>query len=99
MADPDQCCLCSSAAHLAAPKHGLAAGGACLALLNAALASGGGADWLTGGAAQSRWFMEAQLGLSDDEFAAGFLHIGQETVKPSDRPRPDIHALTTWIDA
>ena len=32
----------------------LAAGGACLALLNAALASGWGANWLTGWAAQSR---------------------------------------------
>lgn len=77
----------------------LAAGGACLALLNAALASGWGANWLTGWAAQNRWFMETQLGLSKEEFVAGFLHIGQETIQPSDRPRPDIHALTTWVDA
>lgn len=77
----------------------LAAGGACLALLNAALASGWGANWLTGWAAQSRWFMETHLGLSEEEFVAGFLHIGQETVTPSDRPRPDIHGLTTWVDA
>ena len=76
----------------------LAAGGACLALLNAALASGWGANWLTGWAAQSRWFMETHLGLTADEFVAGFLHIGQETVKPADRPRPDVQAITTWVD-
>ncbi len=77
----------------------LAAGGACLALLNAALASGWGANWLTGWASQSRWFMEKHLGLSEKEFVAGFLHIGQETVKPSDRPRPNIQTLTTWVNA
>lgn len=77
----------------------LAAGGACLALLNAALASGWGANWLTGWAAQSRWFMQTHLGLTNEEFVAGFLHIGEETVKPSDRPRPDIKALTTWVDS
>ena len=77
----------------------LAAGGACLALLNAALASGWGANWLTGWAAQSRWFMDTQLGLSEDEFVAGFIHLGQETIAPSDRPRPDLDNLTTWIDA
>lgn len=77
----------------------LAAGGACLALLNAALASGWGANWLTGWAAQSRWFMETQLGLTTEEFVAGFLHIGQETVIPADRPRPDVRAITTWVDA
>lgn len=77
----------------------LAAGGACLALLNAALASGWGANWLTGWASQSRWFMDTQLGLESHEFVAGFIHIGQETVKPSDRPRPDINALTTWVNA
>ncbi len=77
----------------------LAAGGACLALLNAALASGWGANWLTGWASQSRWFMDRHLALESHETVAGFLHIGQETVKPSDRPRPDIHSLTTWVDA
>ena len=77
----------------------LAAGGACLALLNAALAAGWGANWLTGWASQSRSFMATQLGLADQEFVAGFIHIGGETVAPADRPRPDIAALTTTIDA
>lgn len=77
----------------------LAAGGACLALLNAALASGWGANWLTGWASESRAFMEQELGLTTDEFIAGFIHIGGETVAPADRPRPDISTITTWIEA
>lgn len=77
----------------------LAAGGACLALLNAALAMGWGANWLTGWASECRAFMEQDLGLTPDEFVAGFIHIGAETVTPADRPRPDINALTEWVEA
>ncbi|MFV0475735.1 MAG: nitroreductase family protein [Pikeienuella sp.] len=75
----------------------LAAGGACLALLNAALAMGWGANWLTGWAAGSRAFMEQDLGLSAKESVVGFVHIGGETVTPPDRPRPDISAITRWV--
>lgn len=75
----------------------LAAGGACLACLNAALASGWGANWLTGWAAGSRAFMEGELGLKPTEFVAGFIHVGRETIAPSDRPRPDIDAKTDWL--
>lgn len=77
----------------------LAAGGACLALLNAALASGWGANWLTGAAAENRAFMEKDLGLSPEESVAGFIHLGEETVKPADRPRPDVDAITSWVDS
>lgn len=76
----------------------LAAGGACLALLNAALAMGWGANWLTGWASERRAFLEDDLGLTAGEFVAGFIHIGEETVTPTDRPRPDIDAISTWID-
>ncbi len=93
--------VCSPKASEKVPawEQHLAAGGACLALLNATLAAGWGANWLTGWAAQSRSFMATQLGLSDQEFVAGFIHIGGETVAQSDRPRPDVAALTTTIDA
>lgn len=77
----------------------LAAGGACLACLNAALASGWGANWLTGWAAQSRWFMEGALDLAPHESVAGFIHIGGETIAPQDRPRPDLDQITTWVSA
>ncbi len=77
----------------------LAAGGACLALLNAALAAGWGANWLTGWASESRAFLEGDLGLAAHERIAGFIHVGGETAAPPDRPRPDLARVTQWIDA
>ncbi len=74
------------------------AGAVCLALLNAALASGWGANWLTGWASYDREFMERGLGLEPHETIAGFIHVGTETATPPDRPRPDIDAITEWRD-
>ncbi len=74
------------------------AGAACLSLLNAALASGWGANWLSGWPAHDREFLMRGLGLSDIETVAGFIHIGSETCTPPDRPRPVIAAITDWID-
>ena len=74
----------------------LSAGAACLALLNAALASGWGANWLTGKMAYDPVFTRAFLGCTEDEAVAGFVHIGTQTVAPPDRPRPDLAAITTW---
>ncbi|MGR3377680.1 nitroreductase family protein [Salipiger abyssi] len=73
------------------------AGAVCLALLNAALASGWGANWLTGWVAEDRALVEGELGLAPHERIAGFLHIGTETLTPPDRPRPDIEAITEWV--
>ncbi len=77
----------------------LSAGAVCLALLNAALAAGWGANWLTGWAAHDRDFVRQGLGLADHETVAGLIHIGTETAAPPDRPRPDLDAVTTWADA
>ncbi|MDQ2095665.1 nitroreductase family protein [Rhodalgimonas zhirmunskyi] len=74
-----------------------AAGGACLALLNAALAAGWGANWLSGFAAHDRGFQEQVLGLSPDERVAGFIHIATESSAPPDRPRPDLEKITAWL--
>lgn len=74
------------------------AGAACVSLLNAALASGWGANWLTGWAAHDAKFRETALGLSENERIVGFVHIGTERTAPSDRPRPDIAAITRWVD-
>ncbi|MCK8483448.1 nitroreductase [Aliiroseovarius sp. S2029] len=74
------------------------AGAVCLALLNAALASGWGANWLTGWATYDRDFLRDGLGLADHETVAGIIHIGTETSAPPERPRPDLAALTTWMD-
>jgi len=77
----------------------LSAGAVCLGLLNAALAAGWGANWLTGWALDDPGFRRDALGLGDGEWVAGFIHIGTETSAPPDRPRPDIAAITTWVDA
>ncbi|MDO6730563.1 nitroreductase family protein [Marinovum sp. 2_MG-2023] len=74
------------------------AGAVCLALLNAALASGWGANWLSGWASHDRDFVEQGLGLSAGEHVAGILHIGTERAAPPERPRPDLTAKTTWMD-
>lgn len=73
------------------------AGAVCLALLNAALASGWGANWLSGWASHDAVFREQGLGLAPNERIAGFIHIGTETSPPPDRPRPDISAVTDWV--
>ena len=73
------------------------AGAVCLALLNAALAAGWGANWLTGWPSHDRGFMTKALGLADHERIAGFIHIATETNRPPERPRPSLDAITSWI--
>lgn len=75
----------------------LSAGNVCLELVNAALAAGYGAAWLTGPAAQPG-FAEANLGVGPDERVVGLIHIGQRgDDAPPDRPRPDVAAKTTFL--
>jgi nitroreductase len=78
-------------------EQSYSAGAVCLALLNAALAAGWGANWLSGFAAHDRQFVEEGLGLAPHERIAGFIHIGTERVAPPERPRPDVSAITTWM--
>ena len=75
----------------------LSAGAVCLALLNAGLASGWGANWLSGWASHDRTFAAEHLGLADGEFVAGLIHLGTPRAAPPERPRPDIDAITTWV--
>lgn len=72
------------------------AGAVCLALLNAALASGWGANWLTGWACHDGAFAEG-LGVGQDERIAGLIHLGTERSAPPERPRPDLEAKVTWM--
>ncbi|MCY3726940.1 MAG: nitroreductase [Rhodobacteraceae bacterium] len=76
----------------------LSAGAVCLSLLNASLAAGWGANWLTGFGAHDEKFRSRALGLSTDEYVAGFIHIGTSTSIPPDRPRPNIDTITTWVN-
>jgi nitroreductase len=75
------------------------AGAVCLALVNAALAAGWGANWLSGWASHDRTFVAEGLGLASDETVAGLIHIGTETSAPPERPRPDLDMITTWVSA
>ena len=77
----------------------LSAGAVCLALLNAALAAGWGANWLTGWASSDPAFRRGGLNLEEHETVAGLIHIGTETAAPPERPRPDVQAKTIWMSA
>jgi nitroreductase len=78
-------------------EQSYSAGAVCLALLNAALASGWGANWLSGWVAHDREFRETGLGLDAHERIAGIIHIGTESTAPPERPRPDPDAITSWV--
>jgi len=78
-------------------EQSYSAGAVCLALLNAALASGWGANWLSGWVCHDRVFSRQGLGLADNERIAGFIHIATEGVRPPERPRPDLDAKTEWV--
>lgn len=75
----------------------LSAGAVCLTLLNASLAAGYGAAWLSGPVAQPG-FARAHLGLADQERIAGLIHIGSRgPAEVPDRPRPDVAAKTVFL--
>lgn len=76
----------------------LSAGAVCLGLVNAALASGFAACWLSGMAAYPE-FAQTHLGISAPERIAGFVHLGGEAKSsPPERPRPDIRALISVLE-
>lgn len=75
----------------------LSAGAVCLNLLMAANAHGYAANWIT------EWYaFDARayplLGLAPHEKVAGFIHIGTPTVPPSERGRPELAEIVTWVD-
>ena len=76
----------------------LSAGAVCLGLVNAALASGWGAAWLTGPAVLDETFGRTHLGLSDNERLVGLVHLGSRGETPPERPRPDVAAKTSWLE-
>ncbi|MDR9392877.1 MAG: nitroreductase family protein [Roseovarius sp.] len=78
-------------------EQSYSAGAVCLGLLNAALAAGWGANWLSGWPSHDATFCQQAFGLSGTESVAGLIHIGTETTAPPERPRPDIAAITQWM--
>jgi nitroreductase len=79
-------------------EQALSAGAVCLQLVNAALAAGWGATWLTGWASRDASFL-ASMGVAAPEWIAGIVYIGTATAVPPERPRPDPAAKVTWLRA
>ena len=77
----------------------LSSGAVCLSLVNAALAAGWGAGWVTGWVSFDRGFVEEGLGLGAEEQVSGIVHIGTSSTAPTERPRPDVAGITTWLSA
>ena len=74
----------------------MSAGAVCMTLLNAALAMGYGANWITD------WYAfdpDAQkaFGLTDGERVAGFIYVGTTSDAPLERVRPDLAPLITRL--
>ncbi|GAA6179410.1 MULTISPECIES: nitroreductase family protein [unclassified Shimia] len=80
-------------------EQSYSAGCVCLQLVNAALATGWGANWLSGWASHDRSFVENGLDLAPHERVAGFIHIGTEKTAPPERPRPNMETKITWQSA
>ena len=71
----------------------------CFALLQAAQASGFGAQWRTGWPAYDYDVLRL-LGLHADEKIVGFIHVGTPVVEAPERDRPDAAALLSdWSPA
>jgi len=74
----------------------MSAGAVCLNLLMAANALGYASNWLT------EWFAFDEnayplLGVAPGERIAGFIHIGTAMVPPTERPRPELAEIVTWV--
>jgi nitroreductase len=74
----------------------MSAGAVCLNLVMAANAHGFASNWLT------EWYAFDQrayaiLGVGEGEKVAGFIHIGTPTVPPTERPRPELSEIVTWV--
>ncbi|MQY43314.1 nitroreductase [Epibacterium sp. SM1969] len=74
-----------------------AAAGACLSLVNAALASGWGANWISGWASHEAQFCTEAFGTESHERVVGIVHLGTESKRPPERPRPQLDQITSWI--
>jgi nitroreductase len=72
----------------------LSAGAVCMNMLNAAVAAGYGAQWIT------EWYgfdpqVAQAFGLAPHERFAGFVYIGTVREKPEERERPDLARIVS----
>ena len=76
----------------------LSAGAVCYGALIGAQALGYAAQWLTGWVAYDARITK-QLGLSESEKIAGFIHIGRSDQLKVDRPRPELKDVLSRASA
>lgn len=88
----------TAAPHVKIPEweQVMSAGAVCLNLLMAANAVGFVSNWLT------EWFAYDDrayplLGIKPGEKVAGFIHIGSMTFPATERPRPALADVVTWV--
>ena len=72
----------------------LSAGAVCMSIVIAAHAAGYVANWITEWCAYHPAVLD-RIGLKPTERIAGFIYMGQPADPLEDRPRPDIHTITT----
>lgn len=88
----------TAAPHFKVPEweQVMSAGAVCLNLLMAANAHGYASNWLT------EWYAFDEkaypvLGIRPGEKVAGFIHIGTPQVPPTERPRPELDEIVSWV--
>ncbi|MEK1934099.1 MAG: nitroreductase [Pararhizobium sp.] len=88
----------TAAPHFKVPEweQVMSAGAVCLNLLMAANAHGYASNWLT------EWYAFDEkayslLGVQPGEKIAGFIHVGTPQVPPTERPRPELTDIVTWV--
>ncbi len=72
------------------------AGAVCMNLINAANALGYSTNWLTEWHAFDRDFL-TRLGLTTEESLVGFIYIGTAQEPPTERERPDLDKIVTYL--
>lgn len=77
----------------------LSAGAVCLSMVNAALALGYGANWLTGWTASDPDFLRRAFDIEAPDFVAGYIHLGTATNPAPERPRPNLDRIVTRLTA
>ncbi|MEO8531723.1 MAG: nitroreductase family protein [Deltaproteobacteria bacterium] len=99
-----QLCLCVISSPNREAKHPLSeqvlsSANVCLSLVNAAMAAGWAAAWMSGWPTHDVEFATEIFGLKDGETVAGLVFVGSESSAPPDRPRPDLSRIVSWIEA
>jgi len=95
-------CLCVISSPNREAKHPLSeqvlsSANVCLSLVNAAMAAGWAASWMSGWPTHDHEFATEIYGLKEGETIAGLVFVGSESSPPPDRPRPDLDRIVSWM--